>query len=685
MSLPMFHRCDSPAAWRPSRRATILRSLVRTVMAGASLASAVAADSRLAIERPTADTTQLTLTGETGRTYEVQVSTNLDRWERQAVVPLTASPLTYADPDAASASHRFYRLLALDPVDPGVRRFLLGLGGTGPIASLPFANQTMTGGDRQILAVDPAAPMPPAVVVPAGQYSGDTVNFIHQNSILEATVDPDTGLHTDTRVRFTVYARDNRLWKFDHLGGPGGEPWTTLTTPEVCTFSYTLRRVAPDFADARRSWMFFVAPGPSGNCFAFPDDTRVLGLRLDMGPDDPPRRVPIPLAPLYAADGALTGFVAQDADKVQRVDPDFGNPTTLFTVPNPPIVLNGVTNYTTYNRGFLFGRSAPGRWLYLGVHNFLTEYLMGFDLAGGGSPVPILRVPSTSSGNPAGTLFGDWTDTDGAHVFLALNEGPTRSVIVRIAEDFSVQRLATNTAAVHELALTDTHVIVRSDKTLRALPKSGGEPRLLTTLAADEEFVPKFRTRRGARTVEHPTLRVRRFLTGGGNVWFETTVGRSVPSQHEVRVIDAGDPNATVERLADRSLITWVAPDAAPWCAEPPARAVYLANRRIPTPPTDLRRDLSGLPLRAHDAATRAVVVEVGTFPTATLTLGTTTAPTSVFAQEVLGEPFHWGQPGLIPIQGRPLTPTGQPAGVDLLLFRSDTPGLVPVTGFGID
>ncbi len=587
------------------------------------------------------------------------------------------------DPDGTVFSHRFYRAMLLSDPEPG-GRMLLGLGGNGMTSSLVFTNQTTSGGQQALIAVDPSAPDDWRIIEPAGRHSSETVNFVHQNSVLEATVDPQTGLHAHSRIRFSVYARENRIWKFDHESGADGTLLSALSTAELCSTAYSVRRVVHDYADASRSWAFFTTPGPSRSCFPFPDDLRHLGVRMDMGPDDPPRPVPLPLTPIYATSGSIAGFVVQDQEKIQRVDADFANPKTLFTVPNPPLVINGVTNYTVYTRGFLFGQSAPGRWLYLAVHEFQNEFLMGYDLSAEEGPVPIVRLPSTSSSSPNGTVFSDWTDTDGTNVFIALNEHPNRSVIARIGEDFTLQRLATNAAAVHELSLTDGHVVIRNDKRIWSVPKSGGEPRLLVSLANNQELVPKFRVRRAARTVEHNTVRIRMLVTAGENVWFEATFSEhfNVP-RHDVHVVSAADPEPVVETFESASIVTWAAPPEMPWCVDTSAHAIYIVDHREPTL-TDVRHDIAGMPFHARDGRTREYLFEMGRMPTANLTVGSVSDSVPISYGTVMGEPLQYGEPGLIPIYGRPIV-DGKVTGPDLVLFHSDMPGLIPVTRFGID
>ena len=52
---------------------------------------------------------QVQVQGVPGRTYQVQVTTNLTTWEVVAGGPFTGAPFTFTDPTAAGATHKFYR------------------------------------------------------------------------------------------------------------------------------------------------------------------------------------------------------------------------------------------------------------------------------------------------------------------------------------------------------------------------------------------------------------------------------------------------------------------------------------------------------------------------------------------------------------------------------------------------
>jgi hypothetical protein len=564
---------------------------------------------------------------------------------------------------------------------------LVGLAGNQfADAGVRFANGPMTSGYRHLMTVDPRQPDPAVLAVEAGTYGADTENFIHQNSIIEATVEPATGNLTQLGIRYSIFARDGRLWKLDHRSTtpPVPQRWTTLAVSNICSTSYILRRVAHDYADASQSWVMIASPASEGGCTGFPEDVVYRALRLDMGPDDAPIDVPRPVCAVHNATGAIDGFVVQNGGLVQRVDRSFQNPVTLYTDPNPPIIINDRPLQSPFNRGVVFGPQRPGLWLFIGTHQFQVDYLFGVDLETNEPATPLFRLP-TDAGNDGNAVFTHRTEADADSLYLAPRWGFNTSSIVRIDPDLSVTTLASLNVRLDELTLTEDHVIVRDERNIRAVPKVGGELRLLGTLPANEEMVQHPRVRWAIRGIEGLTIRWRTLLPAGHNIWFES-VTLANPKENRVVVLNT-TPDTDPVSLPAKSILTWAAPASIHWSADPSAHTLYLADQRVPilTPPTDLRTDFAGMPVRAIRGDTGEEAFVLGTFPIPTLRIGSTIGEGPINKTVVMGEPFQYGQPGLIPVLGRPTTTNNTPAGVDLFHFQSDTPGLTPVTRFGLD
>jgi len=238
---------------------------------------------------------------------------------------------------------------------------------------------------------------------------------------------------------------------------------------------------------------------------------------------------------------------------------------------------------------------------------------------------------------------------------------------------------------VNELSLTDHHVVVRMGRKFLSVPKEGGTVRELATVPDTEELMPRYRMRRAARTVDHPTLRQRQFIRGGNRVWFETTRTRSAPVRFVVYSVAADGSDIELKRMADTSIVTWTAPASVPWCVENPSHAVYLAPQWTPTAGNRNRADFGDQPIVAYAAADWTVLIEVGRFPEPVVRSGTLQFPALVSKTEMYGEPLQFGEAGLLPIRGRTQTTNGTAAGTDLLYFKTDEPGLVPVTHYGVD
>jgi hypothetical protein len=71
--------------------------------------------SRLAIQQLSGGLMQLSITGDIGLNYELQISTNLESWSRLLQFRLDASPYLYIDPASATVPVRFYKLQLIQP------------------------------------------------------------------------------------------------------------------------------------------------------------------------------------------------------------------------------------------------------------------------------------------------------------------------------------------------------------------------------------------------------------------------------------------------------------------------------------------------------------------------------------------------------------------------------------------
>jgi len=645
-----------------------------------SRAAGAEPESRLSITARPGNAQEIGITAAVGKSYELQGSTNLILWDPLVQFALTNSPLLWIDPDASALARRFYRLKDV-PASTNLAHFLLGFSGATPVfgEGVSFSDRLVSASFYELSVVNVAQPSPSRVVEPAGAFAADVANFGHQAGVLEAVVDPVTGLYSNLRTRFTVYPKNNRLWKIDHLApatGPVPELWSSLATTELCSISIsTLRRTAHDYADGSHSWMFFISPSPGKTCTSFPDTSLFRALRLDMKGDEAPLTIPRPLLPLHNRSGVIDGFLVQDGLQVQRVDARFANPVNLFKDPSVPVVIGADTIYPNLAQGCLFGTNAPGIWVFPMAHQNNPRHLMAYVLPGGGNPVPLLSAPLDGLA-ANGSVFHQRAETDGASLFLAMNNGFTSSV-VRIDHDLTYRILGGIEAEAQELGLTDSHVILRAGKTLRSIPKTGGAARTIAMLPNTEEWLLKFRQQRVLRVLDGTSQRLRAFLTGGENVWFEVVQPRAplLPRNH-VYVVRADGTEPLPQKLSNKAIVTWAARQELLWSVDGGAHVLYIADQHTLNTASVTRTDFGGKPIQVYEGATRNILFEAGLFP-APLVPGTT-RETIVSKSEVLADPFQFGQPGLVPIFG------GR-GGNDLLLLRGGSPGLTPATHYGVD
>lgn len=498
--------------------------------------------------------------------------------------------------------------------------------------TMTFADQTVNVASGALVAVNADQPAQTTTLEARGQWL--SLLLKHIGPVLEATVDPGTGVYRRLRQRYMVYAKGNRLMKADLAsnGLPVPTPFSTLTTNDICSGSYINFNVATDYADASKSYVLLVSPdGPAGSCFG--PGSLYRALRLDMGPNDTPLTVPNPLAAIRDATGAITGFIVRAGNQVQRTDANFANAVNGFVAPSGLVSLG------------VFGSSAPGVWVYSDSND-----LFAVDLA---APVPA----ATPLGVPVSLFVIGHQNVvvDGGSMYVAY--GPN---VVRINENRTATPIGAAATPIQELGVTPSRVIFRANNVLGSIPKAGGAA--LTLVANPGSFdIFNALNRNGAidPTSGSSNNWQHVFLTGGENVYYVTQNG-TPPNRYAVRVIASDGTGAQVTQGA--RIVSWTEGPAVPWAGNTTAHTIYLAEN-------EGSGLFAGSPIRAYDAATRAQRFAVGTFP----------AALSIQVQPDQVQPILFGEPGLI----RALTGslTGM-LGYNLFVFRSDQAGLTQATQF---
>lgn len=159
---------------------------------------------------------------------------------------------------------------------------------------------------------------------------GPVVDFLVQAQI-------DNRLASNLHLRAMLFMKNGQLIRRDLSGANGlpAEVRVSTINANSCEMSPTGRPLASvtgaDIADINRSWKIFHKSGADAQCDT--EDDRFFAVRVNMGPTDAPLEVQRPVATLHSAQGALTGWLLRNGQQMQRVNADFTNPVTLFTLP----------------------------------------------------------------------------------------------------------------------------------------------------------------------------------------------------------------------------------------------------------------------------------------------------------------------------------------------------------------
>jgi hypothetical protein len=417
--------------------------------------------------------------------------------------------------------------------------WLRGDAGVSQAGTLAFASGPRAASVYNLTLFDPAQ-------VPATVIAEAKGGWLLQASVGEPRFNPQNS--GDESERFIVYARDTRLWRLDLLTGSGTPTPVQLsntTLAELCApgsagataVSYFQNRV-----DAGSSVLQYQKPGSDAVC-GTADDTFVA-LRINAASSDAPVAVPRLITSLADSNGAITGFLARVGSDIQRLDANFANATTVFTVgtgefsllrtPGGPGLIifrdgnilraydpasgSAPVNFGTAAADFLqlgeLGTTVPTAFYRNGGE------ILSYRLDNSGSLTPVLTLAAGQTATRAGGA--------GQQLLLALASGGS-SRLVSIDAAGVVLNLVDEAGLIDSgsAGLTPTRVVYTIDgrRTLRSAPRSGGTP---LTLAAS------------------PQLQVFSLGSWGyESVWYDLRGAGGALSGSEVRALDSDGANLT--------------------------------------------------------------------------------------------------------------------------------------------
>jgi hypothetical protein len=311
---------------------------------------------------------------------------------------------------------------------------------------LSFAQGTSINQQYGVGAI-PAAGGAAVSLMAAGQGS-------NAGMLIQAQV--SNGLISGVHVRNLLFWKNQQLVRRELVSSsslPAEVRVSNLTIDGVCNLESTSGGFASegnDYADNNRSWKIIQKKGADGNCNT--DDDRFFAVRLTMSPTESPIEVSRPVATVHTSQGVLSGWVVRNGQQLQRVNADFSNPVTLFTLPGDD--LNATDDIGNTN-GWVFTSGS-------GVY--------GVDLSAA-APVTPTKI-ATLAGGEAVTAV-DYANSDDAIVAIS---GVNATRVVRfVASTKAVTALgvvAANSSIGH--VTPSRAIMISAAGTVVALPLAGG-------------------------------------------------------------------------------------------------------------------------------------------------------------------------------------------------------------------
>lgn len=525
------------------------------------------------------------------------------------------------------------------PPPPASGRYHL-LASAGPAASgtMAFANGSATFQSQALVAVPTPGTAGSAVVLePAGRAVGGANSFA-----IDVTVNGNTV--SNLRYFATVYARDGRLFKFEHTVPAGalvqGQLLSSLVTSNICLRGtalddYSDSSLGADRTNAARGWLLLRGPGADRQCGTADDVTH--GVRLDMSATTAAITVVgEPLAPLLTTNGGFNGLVMRSGNQVFRVDSNLVSVSNLFSLNG-----GGFTNLpgtSPLARLWLF---VDGRTLYgVRLDNPGTRVTLATLSAGEDSSEPVLAIDGRSS-------FVALVSSAGSRVIRIDDNAGAAAPVATAVTTFNGE--------VQDLSLTPTRLVasVRNSAApglpelvnLQSVPRSGGAAQVIGSPANGE--------------TQYVYGSAGETVYSGGITTSVDPVTQQSSTRWATLIVNADGSNP--QRLADTVLVGATLPSSYSLDAMIPLYGLITAS---PARPGSFNYNSAGAALRLIEGSTRNTLFTYGTLPS---------TPDSAVSQQTGA---LQGQ-GLLMGAGE-LADGGVP--YDLFYVQSDAAGLVRVS-----
>ncbi|WP_181373227.1 carboxypeptidase regulatory-like domain-containing protein [Massilia glaciei] len=476
------------------------------------------------------------------------------QWLRNGAAIAGATGATYQTPAATLADNgaRFAVRVsnAKGNVLSGDATLTVVQGSSVPGLHLAFLTGVGVNGDIGFGAI-PAAGGAAVPFWPAG--SGETAGVLLQGQI-------SNGLASHVHVRGMLFWKNQQLIRRDLIGAnglPAEVRVSSLTSAGICDGDGGFAWEGGDVTDANLTWHVYRKSGVDARCGT--SDDRYYAVRADMGALTAPLEVAQPLATVHSSTGVLSGWLVRNGQLLQRVNANFSNPVTMFTLPAADLDFDD--DNTPLNNHWIF---ESGKKIY------------AVDL-GVAAPATLTTVATlTGEESLGGVTYANQQD-----IVIALwsGDGASTRIVRFVTGTKAVNAVATVSGHTSANMVTPTRVVLHGALgTAHSVPLSGGTPQPIYT-APQGSFAYSLQR-------------------GGERLWYETNDS----------VVSMNSDGSAMQTLPGARLAG---------CILKPLYSIEYSFRDC-----DAVMVLEGSTVRSHDAATGAARITYGaiTLPNAPLT-----------------------------------------------------------------
>ncbi len=320
---------------------------------------------------------------------------------------------------------------------------------------LPFVQDVGVNGMAGYGVIPAVGGAPIASFWPSGQ--GALSNYLMQATVNNGTV---SGIH----VRGLMFTNKGQLIRRDLIGAnglPAEVRVSSLSLSETCNVRIEdgpdFLAYGPDVVDMNRSWSTFSKRGVDTICNTADDE--FIAVRSDMGPTVAPVAINRPVAAINSPQGALTGWILRNGQQMQRVNADFSNPVTLFTLP-------GADLYFDHDNSF------NNHWVFRSGGKI---YAVDLNAA---APATLTEVATLYEGERLHSV----TYANEQDVIISLSDYRISRIVRYVSGTRAVNTIATGLTVSNVEAVTATRVITHNMLgTIIAFPLAGGAQQTVYT------------------------------------------------------------------------------------------------------------------------------------------------------------------------------------------------------------